>query len=438
MFQALEFIKNQKNNDMLIINGKYTLSKDGKPNKDGSTRWKCTNRDSCTATVTLSADKNKILRESVHKCVTREDKTIIMQLLSDIKKEVCYNLNPIEQIFEGMLNEFVDRNSDLPAYNIPTYNSVKSSLYRARKLFLESDKLVFKKPEDFKVPKGLSKKMFILEDGNEEKIIVMCSLKMIEIIKSTGSISYYGDGTFRTCPKPFYQLYILHLDVYSDDKSINVYPVIYAFLPNKSQKTYTRLFELIKNKLQARILFFKCDYEIAQINAIRSTYEDIKVSGCYQHFNKAVWKKAKDYELAKKRSSNNLLYKSGRSIVRICSYFVLLPSTHMEQAWQAIINAAPDSPNMHRFLEYFENQWYNMDHNLISCANDVHRTTNSCEGYHRKLNSRLPKSPNIFLVFKSLLKEANYYDRKITRSLFFPFKKNRRAQDTLFPLGPEC
>lgn len=94
----------------------------------------------------------------------------------------------------------------------------------------------------------------MIEDGNEEKVVLICSRMMCKTLRCAKSISYYGDGTFRVCPRPFYQLYILHLDVYSNNKSIHVYPAIYAFLPNKTQSTYTRLFSLFKNELKVIII----------------------------------------------------------------------------------------------------------------------------------------------------------------------------------------
>lgn len=431
-FKPIAFSKNRKKKDLLIIDGKYSLTKDGKTNHDNTTRWKCTQRDICTASVTLSADKSKILRQSRHTCDSNKNKIKIQILLDDMKKEVCTNLQPIQQIFEEMISKFVENNSAIPAYELPTYSSVKSSLYAARKSFLETDTLVFHKIEDVNIPTGLSKRFLILEDGNREKIVILCSRKMINLIKQARSLSYYGDGTFKACPRPFSQLYIIHLDVHSDEKSINIYPVVYAFLPNKRQETYKRLFKLINNKLGVHIKNFKCDYETAQINAIKKIYKGVKVTGCFQHYNKAIWKKAKEYNLLKKTTNNKMEFRSQRRFIRLCSYFVLLPSKFMTQAWHDIVATAPDSENMCKFVKYFEGQWIRMDHNLISCAEDIHRTTNSCEGYHHKINSKLPKNPNIFLVLKTIMDEAKFYDHKVATHLFLHYKKNRRAVDTIF------
>jgi hypothetical protein len=53
---------------------------------------------------------------------------------------------------------------------------------------------------------------------------------------------FFCDGTFYTCPNLFYQIYSTHIPI--DDV---MPPVIYAFLPGKSQTTYTIFFTLIKD-----------------------------------------------------------------------------------------------------------------------------------------------------------------------------------------------
>lgn len=104
--------------------------------------------------------------------------------------------------------------------------------------------------------------------------------------------SYYGDGTFISAPGPFYQMFVLHLDLNSDEDCTNIVPVIYTLLPNKTQQTYTRLFRILKDQLGIKIKDYKCDYEIAQINAVKSAFPDANVTGCYYHYNHAVWKNA--------------------------------------------------------------------------------------------------------------------------------------------------
>lgn len=55
-FKTIYFTTNKKKQN-LVIRGKYTLTKDGEINQNGTSRWKCTNGDICSATVTLTKDE---------------------------------------------------------------------------------------------------------------------------------------------------------------------------------------------------------------------------------------------------------------------------------------------------------------------------------------------------------------------------------------------
>jgi hypothetical protein len=54
----------------------------------------------------------------------------------------------------------------------------------------------------------------------------------------------YGDGTFYACTGLFYQLYTIHADVEGQ-----LFPLVFALLPNKTQRTYTRFFTLMKDTI---------------------------------------------------------------------------------------------------------------------------------------------------------------------------------------------
>jgi hypothetical protein len=45
------------------------------------------------------------------------------------------------------------------------------------------------------------------------------------------------DGTFRSSPREFIQLYTLHVEIFGKN-----FPVIYLFLAEKSEKVYTEAF----------------------------------------------------------------------------------------------------------------------------------------------------------------------------------------------------
>ena len=95
---------------------------------------------------------------------------------------------------------------------------------------------------------------------------------------------------------------------------------------------------------------FKCDFKMAQINAVNLVYPDANISGCYRHYNAAIWKNAEKKGLLKT--------KEGRNIARITAIIPLVPANQSPATWCYILSQAPHSPEMNRFHCYYEKQWY--------------------------------------------------------------------------------
>lgn len=185
----------------------------------------------------------------------------------------------------------------------------------------QTDWLIHTSTNTASVPEVLGREFLVCEDSIEEsannKILVFSTTTARNIIlRKSGS--YYADGTFRCAPPPFYQMYVLHLDIGSSPKYRNVIPVIYTLLPNKTEETYTRLFRILKQELGIQITTFKCDYELAQINAVQAVFPESQVSGCYHHYNDAIWKNTDKVGLL--RTSH------GCNIARIAAIIPLVPA----------------------------------------------------------------------------------------------------------------
>lgn len=61
---------------------------------------------------------------------------------------------------------------------------------------------------------------------------------------------FFGNGTFKRVPKPYYQLLSIQVDVDSTEETTNIFPVLYALLPNKRETSYIALFTLIRVNLK--------------------------------------------------------------------------------------------------------------------------------------------------------------------------------------------
>lgn len=161
----------------------------------------------------------------------------------------------------------------------------------------------------------------VAEDGDTDKILILSSEIGLEAAKHGKSKQFSGDGTFKRGPKPFRQIYTVHLDLSSNSHVTNVVPILYTLLPDKTESTYWRLFNIIRNQLGFHIDIFKCDFEKAQMNAVKMILPDASINDCYYHFNRAVWKKAKALGICE--------HKAGRHIIPLCASRPLLPELYL-------------------------------------------------------------------------------------------------------------
>lgn len=83
---------------------------------------------------------------------------------------------------------------------------------------------------------------------------------------------FFIEATFKTTPKPFYELLSIYVDVNNCDETTCIMAVIYALLPDKTQDTYGCLFDLMKQHFNMDMSVIKCDYERVLINGIKKLF----------------------------------------------------------------------------------------------------------------------------------------------------------------------
>lgn len=140
--------------------------------------------------------------------------------MNKLKKQVCKNLTHLKGLFEKAFDT-----TNTSSNKLPTFHEKKDTLYRARKTFLNAEKLIFHTVKDVSVPESLAQNFLIAQDGEDDKILVFVSKLSRKVMKGSSSHCYYGDGTFKSVPKPFYQLYTLHIDLHSDMNTTSIVPV---------------------------------------------------------------------------------------------------------------------------------------------------------------------------------------------------------------------
>lgn len=314
------FIENQKGYPALIYDGhKYNFNH---KNKNGTNNWKCVNRTTgCFASATLNECKDIVLKMSEHVCKRQYEQNLRDVAVHSRKKDVCEKMTPVKKIYEKKVTEMHETDS---GFSMCSYDEIKSSLYRARHKYLDQNTTEFTRLEHVKIPNLLKHDFLVVEDGETEKILFFSTNNAKAFITNSAEKKpqYFGDGTFKRVPKPFYQLYTVHVDVGTNSTTTtNVVPILFALLPNKTENTYCRFFMLLRNTMGLIIEKFKFDYELAQLNACESIFPNCEIKGCFYHFNRAVWRKAKYLKIDTSME--------GRKTVQMCAVIPLLPESEI-------------------------------------------------------------------------------------------------------------
>lgn len=125
----LVFIKNQKGQDSLIVgSNRYNLSKVN----NYTTLWRCVNRSDCSATLTLDLTKTNILRRKRHSCESDHIRNEVLLIIEKCKRDVCTDFGPILPIYERNF-EVLKLKGQRYEYEIPSFCTIKNTLYRERK-----------------------------------------------------------------------------------------------------------------------------------------------------------------------------------------------------------------------------------------------------------------------------------------------------------------
>ncbi|KAL3078128.1 hypothetical protein niasHT_033103 [Heterodera trifolii] len=109
--------------------------------------------------------------------------------------------------------------------------------------------------------------------GQQRKIIAFAtqaSLRMLGTYRSEISI----DGTFKTAPKGFGQLFTVHTVI--DSCAI---PCVFACLPTKHMQGYVRVFDALRirigNWFPQKVM---TDFEVAEVNAVRQVFPQAEIT----------------------------------------------------------------------------------------------------------------------------------------------------------------
>ena len=138
----------------------------------------------------------------------------------------------------------------------------------------------------------------MVHSNDEENGIIIFTTETNLALLCEDEVAIYGDGTFKVCPRYFYQLYTLH--AYKQGFYV---PRVFCLLPSKTKATYISMFQRLRELCAAQNLNFRVsdihlDFETAVHQAVREVWPTAKVNGCLFHLGQAWWRKMQSLGLA--------------------------------------------------------------------------------------------------------------------------------------------
>ena len=125
-------------------------------------------------------------------------------------------------------------------------------------------------------------------DGKLERIFQFWNHPLFLFFWS--QLKKFIDGTFKICPRPYYQWLIFMLIEEQTDAFI---PVFHVLLMLRKQQIYRYALYLTKTTVSFKMQppFFTCDYEKALFNHNAAKFLNTIINGCLFHWKQAIcWK----------------------------------------------------------------------------------------------------------------------------------------------------
>ena len=279
----LQFVKSQKGHDLLVHSG-FTFRKEkDQPDK---TIWKCIEYRTHKCPGRAHTSEGRILKSTIHNHVPDAAEPQTKQVISNIKERAK---NTQESSHQIIADSTVGLSSSVSA-KLPSVPAMKKRMQRARQqqsipLANPNSLSELQFPEEY--TQTCSGSPFLLFDSgpSNNRILLFSTQRNLELMDHCDH--WYADGTFKAAPPLFTQIYTIHAVKYN-----STIPTVFALMPNKSQDTYVRLFNAIKDlKPNLNPISIMTDFEQSAINAFHQVFPNASQRGCFFHLSQCLWRR---------------------------------------------------------------------------------------------------------------------------------------------------
>ena len=239
--------------------------------------------------------------------------------------------------------------------------------------------------------------------------------------------SWSMDGTFKTVPREFSQLYV----VFGEVKSNKLLPCAYLLLPGKSASIYNHALEVLCQEISNAPSEINIDFEQAMVRAIRTNIPHCTVLGCNFHWKKAIFANV-GFKGCLHLFHENENFQIGLDLIyTLC----LVPPADVEYAWETVVQPYfddnfTDDQGVIDFLCYVENTYigkpirqqdarrqpmysvemWNIFNRILE---DKATTNNPVESWNSRWNRSMGTNHNIWRVIQGFKTEDSLARQKL-------------------------
>ncbi|CAF1035916.1 unnamed protein product [Rotaria magnacalcarata] len=342
------------------------------------------------------------------------------QIISTIKKRVANEHIPVCSIVEQEYATAKLTKEEQEIFKTP--KQLESGLLKSRR------KMYPPLPtcQNFVIPDFISKTIdstpFLLFDQTRNefggRLLVFSSQSQMDLLLDAEVLM--ADGTFRSCPRLFEQIYVI-LAV----KDSKTYPVLFALTSNRKEATYITILDVIRTEAQHRGVSFAphvfiSDYEQAWMNAVKRKLITTPISGCWFHHVQAIYRWIQSNGLSKTYQE----HEEKRQILGSFMALSLLPKDRVLEGLHIVKSRAVKHNELRQFC----------------VGATAFRTNNPTESNNHRLNARIRQwHPNIWYFLVHLRTEEATISRNILKanlaliapSQYQPTSKKHAAKKTM-------
>ncbi|CAF3906972.1 unnamed protein product, partial [Rotaria sp. Silwood1] len=334
----------------------------------------CSERE-CGVYIHTSVTDELLSISGDHNHSANPDQIEVKLLRDKMKERILAETMSITKIYD---EEIVKANlSKAATAIIPTVVEYRSNMSKARRKNTPviPSSVMFDIPELYQ--QTLAGKRFLFIDvflkRGKDRILVFSSDQQLKILFESDTI--FMDGTFDITPAHFKQVFLIHAHKFGQGL-----PVAFCLLPNKRGKTYTELFDRLKDQacLMGTQFNPKCiitDYEPGLMPVVAQEFPVAIHSECMFHFNQAIHRKITDLGLANDYLHNETIRDQCRQLMALS----LMPVDEVERQFQRLQTIT--SSTLSDLLLYFKNQWVHgvVPIHMWNFHDADHRTNNTSE-----------------------------------------------------------